>query len=96
MAALGSLDELRQRNRQPRLVVSGHGLSESLLGQLRLLPNVANASAQDGTLVIDLREEGETASLVSLMVANGMQVEEVRKEKASLEDLFLKLMEEEK
>jgi ABC-2 type transport system ATP-binding protein len=47
-------------------------------------------------LTIDLREGAETAPLVSLMVGAGVQVEEVRRGKASLEEVFLTLMEEEK
>jgi ABC-2 type transport system ATP-binding protein len=47
-------------------------------------------------LTIDLREEADTAPLVSLMVGAGVQVEEVRRGKASLEEVFLTLMEEEK
>jgi ABC-2 type transport system ATP-binding protein len=46
-------------------------------------------------LEIDLREEADTAPLISLLVGAGVQVEEVRRGKASLEEVFLTLMEEE-
>jgi ABC-2 type transport system ATP-binding protein len=47
-------------------------------------------------LAIDLREEADTAPLVSLMVSAGVQVEEVRRDRASLEEVFLALVEEER
>jgi ABC-2 type transport system ATP-binding protein len=50
----------------------------------------------NGRLTIDLREETPSAALVSLLVSAGAQVEEVRRGKASLEEVFLTLMEEEK
>ena len=47
-------------------------------------------------LTIELRgESNRIAPLVSLIVQSGGEVEEVRRGKASLEDVFLTLMEEE-
>jgi len=51
---------------------------------------------QNGHLAIHLHDEIDVAPLVSLIVNAGVQVEEVRKGKASLEEVFLTLMEEEK
>lgn len=47
-------------------------------------------------LEIELRAEASVAALVKLMVDAGAAVEEVRRGKASLEEVFLTLMEEEK
>jgi len=63
---------------------------------LRARPEVTAAVVQNGHLEIDLRQETDTAPLVSLMVSAGVQVEEVRRGKASLEEVFLTLMEEER
>ena len=57
---------------------------------------MVTAEVQNQHLEIDLREETDTAPLVSLMVSAGVAVEEVRRGKASLEEVFLTLMEEEK
>jgi hypothetical protein len=46
--------------------------------------------------VLDLKEAAETAPLVALIVKSGGAVEEVHKDKGSLEDVFLTLMEEER
>jgi ABC-2 type transport system ATP-binding protein len=63
---------------------------------LRARPEVVAAEVQNSHLIIDLREETDTAPLVSLLVSEGVQVEEVRRGKASLEEVFLTLMEEER
>jgi ABC-2 type transport system ATP-binding protein len=57
---------------------------------------VAAATVENRHLEIDLREETDTAPLVSLLVSEGVQVQEVRHGKASLEEVFVTLMEEEK
>jgi ABC-2 type transport system ATP-binding protein len=46
-------------------------------------------------LNIELRGESKIGPLVSLIVRSGGEVEEIRRGKASLEDVFLTLMEEE-
>jgi ABC-2 type transport system ATP-binding protein len=95
LVALGHPDELRARAGGPRVEVVGRGFSEEALARLRARPEVAAAQAHDAHLVIDLRTETDTAPLISLLVGVGVEVEEVRRGKASLEEVFLTLMEEE-
>ena len=96
LLAVGTPDALRAHAGGPRMEVVGHGFSESALSLLRERPEVAAASVQNDHLTVDLRAETDTAPLVSLLVGAGVQVEEVRRGKASLEEVFLTLMEEEK
>jgi ABC-2 type transport system ATP-binding protein len=96
LLAIGQPDELRTRGSSPRLEIIGRGFTEQVLQLLRSRPEVVGVNTQDGRLTIDLRKPQESAPLVSLLVGAGVQVEEVHKSKASLEDAFLTLMEEEK
>jgi ABC-2 type transport system ATP-binding protein len=96
LVAIGHPDQLRARAGGPRVEIVGRGFSESALALLRARPEVAAAVVQNGHLEIDLRQETDTAPLVSLMISAGVQVEEVRRGKASLEEVFLTLMEEER
>jgi hypothetical protein len=41
-----------------------------------------------------MREDGSVSEVVRLLVEQGVQIEEVIKDKASLEDVFLTLVEE--
>jgi ABC-2 type transport system ATP-binding protein len=95
LVAVGHPDELRARAGGPHVEIVGRGLSEVALALLQARPEVAAAEANNGRLVVDLCQEVEVAPLISLLVGAGAEVEEVRRGKASLEDVFLTLMEEE-
>ena len=95
LVALGHPDELRARAGGPRVQVFGRGFGQEALALLRARPEVAAAQTRNGQLTIDLLQEAATAPLVSLLVQAGAEVEEVRRGKASLEEVFLTLMGEE-
>jgi len=96
LLAVDSPDELRAKQGKPRVEVLGRGFSETVMASLRARPEVVKVEQRDNRLLIDLRGAVDTAPLVSLMVSAGAQVEEVRRGNASLEEVFLTLMEEEK
>jgi len=96
LVALGHPNELRARASGPRVEVLGSGFSEVILSLLRRRPEVISVRQQNEHLAIDLRPETSLAPLVSLMVEAGAQVEEVRRDTASLEEVFLALTEEER
>ena len=95
LLAVGHPDDLRARAGGPQIEIVGRGFDASLLNILRARPEVAAVEAQDSHLYIDLKQGMDTAPLVSLLVNSGAQVEEVRKGRASLEEAFLTLVEEE-
>ena len=96
LVAIGHPDELRARAGGPRLDILGRGFDDNVLNLLRARPEVVAAEVQNEHLAIDLREGTDVAPLVSLLVSAGVQVEEVRRGRASLEEVFLTLMEEER
>jgi ABC-2 type transport system ATP-binding protein len=93
---VGNPDELRMNTGGPQAEIVGHGFIEQTLSLLRERPEVAHAELQNSHILIELRKEGEIGPLVSLIVQSGGEVEDIRRGKASLEDVFLTLMEEEK
>jgi ABC-2 type transport system ATP-binding protein len=94
LVAIGHPDELRERASSPCLEIFGRGFNENVLNLLRVHPDVVAAGIQNEHLVIDLIEGADLANLVSLIVSAGVQVEEVHRGHASLEAVFLTLMEE--
>ncbi len=96
LLAVGTLDELRRRRGGPRVEIVGRDFGAAALAALRARPEVAGADVHNGRLVITLSAPTDSAPLVGLLVQHGAQVEEVHKDQASLEDLFLTLMEEER
>jgi len=96
LAAIGNPDELRAQTGTPQVEIVGDGFSEDVLALLRARPEVTSAEIHNGRLLVRLGQNAEVAPLVNLIVGAGVSIEEVRRGKASLEDVFLTLMEEEK
>jgi ABC-2 type transport system ATP-binding protein len=92
----GAPDELRlQAGGAPRLEIKGRNFSPQALAALRSYPEVDHLTQENGSLVVDLKGEVDSAQLVSALVTHGAQIEEVRRSKASLEEVFLTLVQEE-
>lgn len=95
LVTVGHPDELRAHTGGQQVEIMGRGFGEQVLTLLRARPEVAGVETHNGRLSIDLRTNTDIAPLVSLLVGAGAQVEEVRRGKASLEEVFVTLMEEE-
>ncbi len=96
MRAVGSPAELRNRGGGQRTDITGSGFSEAMLDSLRQADTVSQASIEDGRLVLILKDGAKAGPLVSLIVREGGEVQEVRSGQGSLEDVFLTLMEEDR
>lgn len=97
LLAIGSPESLRAQGGKPQLEINGRFFSQALLKELRTRTEVAAIAQSDHQLNIELtKATDDIYPLVNLIVQSGAQVEEVIKTKASLEDVFLTLMEEEK
>lgn len=95
LLTVGSVEDLRQNSGIPNAVIIGSGFSENALADLSRNPDVTSAKVQDHRLVVEFARPVEVAPIVSLLVSRGARVEEVRKGQASLEDIFITLMQEE-
>jgi ABC-2 type transport system ATP-binding protein len=95
LLAMGSPSELRSRTSAPRLYVSGQGITPELVDDVKSNPLVTKMQQQTGRLVLDLNDLSRSHEIVTQMVRAGVQIDEVRKEKVDLEDVFLRLVEEE-
>lgn len=95
LLAVGHPDELRTSRGGGRAEVVGRGFSEQVVKLLEERPEVHSASMTNGRLRVNLSGESSFAPLVKLLVEAGVEVEEVRRGNASLEEAFLTLMEEE-
>ena len=94
LLAVGRPDELTAR-RTDTVEIVGRGFTDALVAAIARRADVARAELVDGHLSVELGGTADVAPLVSVIVQAGVAVQEVRKQKASLEDVFLTLMEEE-
>ncbi len=93
LLALGRPDELRARAGL-RAEIAARLVDETTLDALRRRAEIAAAEWRDGRLLVELHPGAELAGVIAMLVESGVRIEEVRK--ASLEDVFLTLIEEEK
>ncbi|WKZ39703.1 MAG: ABC transporter ATP-binding protein [Anaerolineales bacterium] len=96
LLAVGSPSDLRSKTSAPRLYVTGQGITSQIADELKANALVKKVQQQNGGLVMDLDDLSRSHELVTQLVKAGVQIDEVRKEKADLEDVFLRLVEEEK
>ncbi|NTU57006.1 MAG: ABC transporter ATP-binding protein, partial [Anaerolineales bacterium] len=96
LLAVGSPSDLRSKTSAPRLYVTGQGITSQVVEDIKGNALVKKMNSQNGKLVMDLNDLTRSHELVAQLVKAGVQIDEVRKEKADLEDVFLQLVEEEK
>ncbi len=96
LVTVGSPSELRARTGEPHLEVIGRGFDDSMLAALRASPGVVDVARSDGHLQVRLTRAAQPAPLVSLLVGLGAEIDEVRRGEASLEEVFVTQMREEK
>lgn len=95
LIAQGHPDELRARTGKPRLEIQARGLTDTALASLQEHPQITMVEKQNGRLVIGFEQELEPGALVQLLVKAGVQVDEVQRSQASLEEVYLTLFKEE-
>jgi ABC-2 type transport system ATP-binding protein len=94
LIAEGAPADLRARARTPRIVVHADGVTKPMLAKLGRLDRVASVHQENGVLSIALRADTPAAPIVTLLVDSGARVEEVRKEKATMEETYIDLTKE--
>ena len=96
LVTVGNPDVLRAESGGHQVEIVGNGFNHDILEALNSRPEVVSTTTANNHLTIHLNQNTDVAPLVNLMVNQGAQVEEVRKGKATLEEVFLTLMEEER
>jgi ABC-2 type transport system ATP-binding protein len=96
LLAIGSPSDLRSKTSAPRLYVTGQGITAQIVEDMKNNALIQKLQQQNGKLVMDLTDLTRSHEIITGMVKAGVQIDEVRKEKADLEDVFLQLVDEEK
>ena len=91
LAALGPPSSLHP-NDQGLVRIAGTGIDQSIASAASELPGVLHAFVRDGALEVKLADGTRPAELVALLVANGVGIDEVRRERQTLEEAFLELV----
>jgi len=95
LLAVGSPSDLRSRTSAPRLYITGQRMTSQVVEEIKKSSLIKRIQNQNGRLIVDLNDMTRSHEIVAQLVNAGVQIDEVRKEKADLEDVFLQLVEEE-
>jgi ABC-2 type transport system ATP-binding protein len=93
LLAAGTPAALRARARAPRVEITGDNLSDAALALLRARTEILSVEPTAAGVRLELHPGARVPPLIALLVAQGAEIEEVRKEAASLEEVYLSLME---
>ena len=95
LAALGAPAQLRARAGKSIVRVTGQGfVANGVVEGLRARPDIADVTAGDRSLEIVPVGTLDTGTLIPWLIERGATIDEVRRETASLEDVYLSLMED--
>lgn len=92
LIAVNHPDQLRRGLARPSVVFSGSGFTSSMIEALESRDDVASARQENGRLIVDLVGDSSTAPLLSLLVGMGAAIENMSRGEASLEEVFLALV----
>ena len=95
LLTVGSPDLLRRQTGRPEAEVSGDGFTPEVLAMLHARHDIADVQVENGHLTLALTDQQvRMAPIVAALVDSGVQIEEVRRGQASLEEVFMTLMED--
>ncbi len=95
LIAHATLDELQARANGMAAEIDARGLTQEFVQVLRRRGDVAEVSEEGQGFRVRLGPGAEPAPVVSLMVGNGAAIDEVRRLRPSLEQVYLDLVDEE-
>jgi len=95
LLAKGDPKDLANEGIALKVVIIGSNFGDNIPTLLGMNDEVVSVKVNENQLIVELNKNIEIAPLVNLIVNEGAQVEEVHKNRTSLEEAFLKLMAEE-
>ena len=87
----GSPEDLRREMSQDQLEIIGHHFDDGIISRIKAHRNVRSLERKNGSLLINLHRDIESSTLITLLVEGGAEIDEVRRNKPSLEEVFLTL-----
>ena len=94
LIATGRPDDLIGGDGAAPYRISGAGLNNRLLTEILSMENISEARLEEDDLIIGTGEQQSLNPLISALINRGVEIREITRERAGLEETFLKLVEE--
>jgi ABC-2 type transport system ATP-binding protein len=69
-------------------------IPQIMLAELQKLPEISVRDQKDGVLILNIGKTVEVSSIITLLAARGVKIEQVKKQEASLEDMYTTIVKE--
>jgi ABC-2 type transport system ATP-binding protein len=93
LLAEGRPDELRAQRKGRRIAILAGDIGRDALAPLEGGPDVRAVTVEQGRTTLVLQEEARVSRLAARLAAQNIEIDEVRKDEASLEEVFVDLVE---
>jgi ABC-2 type transport system ATP-binding protein len=94
LLALDHPDHLRTQSSHPSVDIKGEGFTQKVIEEIKTIPEITQVTLHNNGLTLNLAQNINISFLINKLVGMGVEIDEVRKEKLDLEDVFLALVEQ--
>jgi ABC-2 type transport system ATP-binding protein len=91
----GELEQFkREMGRGGLLIETAEAVPQTILVELQTMPDVSVREQKDGILILNIGKTVDVSTIVTLFATRGVKIEQVKKQEASLEDMYTAIVKE--
>ena len=91
----GELEQFKREMGQGGVVIeTAETIPQIMLAELQKLPEISVRDQKDSVLILNIGKTVEVSSIITLLAARGVKIEQVKKQEASLEDMYTTIVKE--
>ena len=91
----GELEQFKREMGQGGVVIeTAEPIPQITLAELQKLPEISVRDQKDGVLILNIGKTVDVSSIITLLAARGVKIEQVKKQEASLEDMYTTIVKE--
>ena len=91
----GELEQFKREMGQGGVVIeTTETVPQATLAELQRMPEVSVRDQKDGVLILNVGKTVDVSTIITLFAARGVKIEQVKKQEASLEDMYTTIVKE--
>jgi len=91
----GELEQFKREMGQGGLLIeTAEAVPQTILVELQTMPDVSVREQKDGILILNIGKTVDVSTIVTLFATRGVKIEQVKKQEASLEDMYTTIVKE--
>ena len=91
----GELEQFKREMGQGGVVIeTAEPIPQITLAELQKLPEISVRDQKDSVLILNIGKTVDVSSIITLLAARGVKIEQVKKQEASLEDMYTTIVKE--